>query len=109
MTDALTRPVAFKICNPDGSFSFNTYTKDDGYLPGHYILAFAALRRGMGRKFLGPDRLKNLYNDPEVNANKPEFVLDLRPPGKTEFTIDLKVAGEEPVERPGLHAIVELN
>jgi hypothetical protein len=102
-------PVAHKICNPDGSFAFNTYAGDDGYRPGHYVLAFAILRRGSGRKFHGPDGLKNLYNDPEVNAIKPEFVLDLAPPGITDFSLDLKVADEQPVEQPGPHAITALD
>jgi hypothetical protein len=103
------RPVAYKICNPDGSFDFNTYTGNDGYPPGHYVLAFAKLHRDFGRRFHGPDGLKNLYNDPDVNAKKTEFVLDLSPPGTTDFNVDLRVEGEQPVEQPGPHAITSVN
>jgi hypothetical protein len=33
-----------------------------------------------------------------------EFQLDLKPPGNTNFTIDLKVAGEDVVSSPGANA-----
>ena len=47
-----------------------------------------------------------LYNDRDKNAVKQEFRLDLRPPGKRDDTIDLKVAGVEPT--PGKNATTEI-
>jgi hypothetical protein len=44
-----------------------------------------------------------------VNAKKMEFVLDLSPPGTTDFNVDLRVEGEQPVEQPGPHAITSVN
>lgn len=90
-------------CRPDGSFAFNTYGTDDGAPVGNYILLFAVLKPDK-HGYRGPDGLKNLYNDPDKNEKIPEYHLDLQPPGKTDWTFDLAVAGKEPVTTPGPHA-----
>jgi hypothetical protein len=91
-------------CRPDGSFAFNTYGTDDGAPVGNYIVLFAVLKPSK-TGFRGPDGLKNLYNDPEKNDKIPDYHLDLKPPGKTDWTFDLAVAGKEPVTTPGPHAV----
>jgi hypothetical protein len=87
----------------DGSFRFT----EDGIGPGHFVLAFAVLRRKGPQNFIGPDGLSNLYNDPDVNAAKfPEFVIDHQAPGKKDYEFNLEVAGKEPITSPGPHAVV---
>jgi hypothetical protein len=90
-------------CRPDGSFAFNTYGTDDGAPVGNYIVLFAVLKAAQGG-FRGPDRLMNLYNDPDKNDKIPEYHLDLKAPGKTDWSFDLAVAGKDPVTTPGPHA-----
>jgi hypothetical protein len=90
-------------CRPDGSFAFNTYGTDDGAPIGNYIVLFAVLKAAQGG-FRGPDRLMNLYNDPDKNDKIPEYHLDLKAPGKTDWSFDLAVAGKDPVTTPGPHA-----
>ena len=48
------------------------------------------------------------YNDPDKNAGKPEFHVELTPPGKTDYAFNLKVAGEQPVDQPGPKATTEV-
>jgi hypothetical protein len=50
----------------------------------------------------------NLYNDPEKNAQKPEFAIELEAPGKTDHHFDLTVAGQEPVEIAGPNAVTRI-
>jgi hypothetical protein len=94
---------AFALVRDDGHFHFT----EDGVEPGHYVLAFAVLKRNR-RTFIGPDRLNNLYNDPDVNAKThPEFVIDHEKPGKTDYEFNLEVAGKDPVKSPGPHAVTQ--
>jgi hypothetical protein len=94
---------AFALVRDDGHFHFT----EDGVEPGHYVLAFAVLKRNR-RTFIGPDRLNNLYNDPDVNAKThPEFVIDHDKPGKTDYEFNLEVAGKDPVKSPGPHAVTQ--
>ena len=67
------------LVRENGHFTFT----EDGVAPGHYVLAFAVLRRKGPGNFIGPDGINNLYNDPDVNAKShPEFVIDHKAPGK---------------------------
>ena len=70
-------------------------------------------RPNIGRQrnsmFKGPDELKNLYNDPDKNAEIPEFKIDLKPPGIKDAHFNLTVEGKEPVTTPGPHAITSLD
>jgi len=93
------------FCKPDGTFRF-----DGGHSPGRFVITIARLRMRKGVKwteYLGPDRLRNLYNDPDKNAQCPEFVIDHQAPGKTDYLFDLKVAGTPPVQ-PGANALIHL-
>jgi hypothetical protein len=101
-------PNQYAISDADGHFEFSTSLKGDGTLPGEYIITFAELHPHGRRGFFPPDELKNLYNDPDKNGGKPEFRLDLKSPGKTDYTFDLKVAGEDVVETPGTNATTEI-
>jgi hypothetical protein len=91
----------FVQAQTDGSFEF------PGGLPaGKYLMVFAELiyrRRG---GFLGADGLNNLYNDPDVNSKKPQFVIDHQAPGKTDYEFNLTVAGETPPAASGPKALV---
>lgn len=94
-------------CTPAGEFSFTTYLGDDGFPAGDYVVTFAMLadtKRGL----LGPDQLKNLYNDPEKNKSIAEFHIDHKAPGRKDYAFDLKLAGKEPVEPPGQFALTGL-
>jgi hypothetical protein len=91
-------------CRPDGSFAFNTYGTDDGAPTGNYIVLFAVLKPSKAG-FRGPDGLQNLYNDPDKNDKIPDYHLDLKPPGKADWTFDLAVAGKDPITTPGVHAV----
>jgi hypothetical protein len=96
------------LVQPDGSFAFTSYFKGDGVAPGQYVVTIAQLKSRGKRGFYGPDELQNLYNDPEVNAKKPEFSIDHKAPGKSDYQFDLKIAGVEPVKTPGAHAMKEI-
>jgi hypothetical protein len=101
----------------DGHFSFETYLKDDGAPVGQYVVLFVAPAgaktsgrpqkggRSISQRSSGPDSLKNRYNDPEVNAKDPQFVLDLKEPGVTDKTFDLKVVGMDAPPLPGNYAV----
>jgi hypothetical protein len=99
-------------CNDDGTFEFTTYEKGDGVSSGSYIVGFVQFeggRRLQGQTgYRGPDRLKNLYNDPDKNKDIPEFRAEITPPGKTDWEFKLEVQGKEPVESPGPHAVTTL-
>lgn len=96
------------ICDSTGHFGFSTYLKEDGVPIGSYIVTFVKLQR-VGRRLFGlPDELKNLYSDPEKNSERPEFVVDLQATGKSDYQFDLAVAGQEPIETPGPHAVTRI-
>lgn len=100
------RPYA--TCNRQGEFSFTTYTPNDGVEPGEYVVAIAQLSKEKGRSFSGPDRLQNLYNDPDKNEKEPEFTVKHASPGKSDYEFDLKLAGREPVSEPGPRAVTQI-
>jgi len=60
-------------------------------------------------RFEPPDELQNLYNDPENNAKVPEFNVEIKSPGRSDWQFDLAVAGKEPVTNPGSKAITKLD
>lgn len=93
-------PKLMAVCKEDGSFQF-----PDGAEPGSYVVLFAELRRSI-RHLRGKDGLKNLYNDPDKNKDRPEFNVELTPPGKTDYAVNLEVFGKDPVKTPGSHAII---
>jgi hypothetical protein len=110
-------------CDEDGKFSFTTYLRDDGAPQGKYIATFAFLKRGTGREggprtggmgvdstqaYIGPDKLKNLYNDPEKNKSEPTFQIDVAPPGRTDYEFNLAVAGKDPVLKAGPNAVTHM-
>ena len=102
------QPGLHTVSTPEGTFDFSTSIKGDGTRPGSYIVTFAELHPHGRRGFFPPDGLKNLYNDPDKNAQTPEFHIELTPPGRTDYTFNLKVAGEQPVEKAGPHATSEI-
>ena len=71
---------AYVPVKADGVFEF----PDGGLPPGKYVLLFAALNRRKKEGMTGPDLLKNLYNDPDVNGKKEEFTINLEAAGKTD-------------------------
>lgn len=85
----------YESTNANGEFSFTTYKKGDGVKAGKYILTFAILRRAGKRGIVGPDQLKNLYNDPDKNEKIAQFVIDHQAPGKTDYDFNLDMAGKE--------------
>jgi hypothetical protein len=101
-----SRPPMYVVCKPDGSFQFTTYDKGDGVPTGSYIVLFAQLEQVLmiNTGFNPPDRLKNLYNDPDKSA----FKIDVAVPGKTDWLFELAVAGKEPNDSPGPQAIKEI-
>jgi len=108
--DHLAPPI-HALCDSTGRFAFSTYSKEDGVAVGSYVVTIAKLRRAgrLGRGLFGPpDGLKNLYNDPEKNAQKSEFSVELEMPGKTDVRFDLAVEGQEPIESPGPRAITRV-
>jgi hypothetical protein len=98
--DVKARDNAQTFVKPDGSFELPTLP------PGKYVMLFAQLGHNPRMGFFGPDGLKNLYNDPDVNLNKPDFVVDHQAPGRTDYTFNLPVAGETPPGAPGPKAFV---
>jgi hypothetical protein len=90
--------------NQNGEFSFTTYMRGDGVKPGKYVLTFGVFQHKQKLGYIPPDLLKNLYSDPEVNAKKPEFVIDHKAPGKSDYDSNLQMAGKEAVE-PGPNAL----
>jgi hypothetical protein len=93
--DAKANSSATALVKPDGSFEFPLLT------PGKYVMLFAQLGYNPRMGFLGSDGLKNLYSDPDVNSKKPEFLVDHRAPGRTDYAFNLSVAGETPPTVPG--------
>jgi hypothetical protein len=116
----LRAPKMSALCDDKGHFAFSTYDIGDGVNAGEYVVTFVELHRptsgngarrlaGSGaRHFVGPDELKNLYNDPDKNKSDPNFKLDLKPPGKADYRFDLVVANVEPVTTPGPNAVTTI-
>jgi hypothetical protein len=102
------KPIRRAIADKNGAFAFQTYEKADGAPTGSYVVLFAELQPKGHGIFVGPDKLKNLYNDPDKNASNPDFNITLERSGKTDFSFDLKVAGSENAQ-PGPHAITRLD
>jgi len=102
--DAPTVGNAFAKAHHDGSFEF----PGGGLPPGKYVMLFAELKGNPIGGYRGPDVLKNLYNDPDVNGKKPEFNIDHQAPGKTDYTFNLSVAGETPPAAPGPKALTKI-
>ena len=88
-------------CDKDGHFEFTRYSKGDGVPPGSYTVLFAELVPRRGSQFTGPDKLGNLYNDPDTSP----FHVDIKPPGKADWAFNLDVAGRDPVTQAGPHAV----
>jgi hypothetical protein len=109
------RPRFVTRCNDDGSFDFKTYLSGDGVPVGKYVVTFVQLHPknprvrqfGPARLYIGPDGLKNLYNDPEKNKDISEFVVSVQEPGRDDYKFDLKVAGRDPAA-PGRYATTKL-
>jgi hypothetical protein len=99
-SDATAKGSARAFVEPDGSFELPPLP------PGKYAMLYAQLGHNPRMGFFGPDGLNNLYNDPDVNSKKPEFVIDHQAPGKTDYTFNLSVAGETPSAAPGPKAFV---
>jgi hypothetical protein len=87
-------------CDKEGHFQFNTYSTGDGLPAGSYIAVFVQPR------IEGGDGLKNLYNDPDKNAKEERFQINLTPPGKSDWSFELAVAGKDRVTEPGEHAVM---
>ncbi len=98
--DVKARSNARAFVKPDGSFELPPLP------PGKYVMLFAQLGYNPRMGFVGADGLKNLYNDPDVNSKKTEFLIDHQAPGKTDYTINLSIAGETPPAAPGPKAFV---
>jgi hypothetical protein len=97
------QPPRYAIVQKGGKFEFS----EGGVATGTYVVAIALLRRGRPGSFRGPDSLQNLYNDPEKNADLEGFKIDLKPPGKSDASFNLTVAGKDPVPTPGPKAVVK--
>jgi hypothetical protein len=104
-----TAVVAFAECKSDGSFAFETLRDGDGVRPADYVITFADLIYRRKGGYRGPDGLKNLYNDPTQNAKQAEFRIEHRAPGRPDYQFDLRVAGEEPIVRPGEASLTTFN
>jgi len=104
----------------EGHFSFMTYLKHDGVPVGKYVAVFvdpSGPSKGKGGNTLGTglgslggtrasaDKLKNLYNDPEVNLKDPDLVVEVKEPGITNHTFNLTVAGKQDISAPGPFAV----
>jgi hypothetical protein len=98
----------FDECDPEGKFSFSTYERDDGIKPGRYVVAIAKLKRIAPRAYAGPDEFHNRYNDPDKNAREAMFQIGHDARGKRDYEFHLTVAGAEPVDKPGPHAITQI-
>ena len=95
------------VCGSQGEFAFQTYTPNDGVPPGKYVITLAQLKFNKKRGFRGPDGLKNLYNDPDKNAQDHEFTIDHQAPGKSDYVFNLQIAGKE-AGTAGPHALTQI-
>lgn len=105
--DAPPASRPFVECDPHGQFSFSTYGRGDGLPAATYVVTIANLKYKKRDGRVGPDGLKNLYNDPEKNANIPEFKIDHKAPGKSDYEFDLKVASKDEAT-PGPKALTKI-
>jgi hypothetical protein len=103
---AKNKPPLAVDCRKDGTFEFYTYVPRDGVPEGSYVVLFAQLAGGGGSSRTQPDALKNLYNDPDKNAQDRDFAVELKSPGRSDYAFSLKVANEDP-GKPGPHAVTE--
>jgi hypothetical protein len=103
-----SKPPLLAQCNADGSFSFYSYTANDGVPLGTYIVLFAEFTQSRAKGLVQPDGLKNLYNDPDKNMHDNNFVVAVTQPGKSNYEFNLYLAGKEPVTSPGPNAITEI-
>lgn len=97
----------FAQCGADGSFSFYTYTANDGVPVGTYVVLFAELTASRAKGLVQPDGLKNLYNDPDKNKQDKNLVVSVTSPGKTDYDFNLDIAGRDAVS-PGPNAVAEI-
>jgi hypothetical protein len=97
----------YQVCDPQGGFAFTTYAKDDGVPPGKFVVTIAVLEFSKKHGYLGPDQLKNLYNDPDKNSQVTQFSIDHQSPGKSDYLFNLEVAGKE-AATPGPKALTQL-
>jgi hypothetical protein len=114
-----TGPAHFAECDAEGNFAFTSYLKGDGVPLGKYVVTFAQLRlpsaagrhpMGRGnfkREYIGPDGMKNLYNDPEKNKNEKDFNIEVVEPGKTDYEFNLSVAGKNGLS-PAQYAVTRI-
>ncbi len=109
--------IRFASCDEQGNFEFTTYVKGDGVPYGKYVVTFVQLhkptragQRGVGfiQEFVGPDNLKNLYNDPQKNRNEKDFAVEVQSPGRTDYEFALSVAGKDPVPAPSEYAVTRV-
>jgi hypothetical protein len=103
---------SFAWCDENGHFEFTTYEKGDGVPVGSYVVCFAQLEGGIKISgdggWHGPDGFHNLYNDPDKNKDNKDFVVDISPPGKTDWDFRLEVQGKEPISTAGPRAITRM-
>lgn len=92
---------------PSGDFEFSHYGIGDGVEPGNYVFVFTMLTDKKKKGLVGPDQLKNLYNDPERNEKREGFKIEHKAPGKKDYTFDLAIAGQEQAT-PGPKAVTRL-
>ena len=102
------KPPLYAVCKKDGSFEFYRYVAGDGAPVGSYVVLFAELNASRRQGMLGPDGLNNLYDDPDKNVQNPDFVVELAPPGKTDYVVNLEIAGKQAVSSPGPHAVTQI-
>lgn len=109
-------PTRYMQVADDGTFDFMTYLARDGVPVGKYVVEFAHLHLprqrswqgvGMARIYVGPDRLNNLYNDPEKNKQNKEFLVEVTEPGRSDYLFNLSVAGK-PVATPGPYSATRI-
>jgi hypothetical protein len=103
--DAPLDTVPRTNCKANGEFAFSSYGQGDGVPAGKYVVTIVELKFDKRKGHTEPDELKNLYNDPEKNAQIPEFKIDHQSPGKTNYDFDLQIAGHEQAT-PGPHSVV---
>lgn len=100
-------------CDEDGNFEFHTYDRADGVATGTYVVCFVQLEGGLriggSSGWRGPDRLNNLYSDPDKNKEDKELIVEVSRSGNTDWRYDLKIAGREPVTAAGPNAIKGLH
>jgi hypothetical protein len=114
--DPHRKPKLMAGCTKDGHFDFTTNNAHDGVQVGSYVVTFVQLKDlaapfGRTRRagFGPPDELKNLYNDPDKNAEIPEFHVEIKAPGIKDAHFNLAIAGKEPVTDAGPHAITAID